>query len=106
MVRGMSQRRFRQTPGGVSSLGLHVVWCRKYRRWILGGRVARRDAPGSLVRAVKDRTAGVMRQEFAPLRNHAKVSQSPSCLAASVGDVWESRAGPDIERLLDAVMAL
>ena len=23
-------------------LGLHVVWCRKYRRRILGGRVARR----------------------------------------------------------------
>ena len=41
-VRGMSQRRFRRTPGGVSSLGLHVVWCPKYRRRILGGRVARR----------------------------------------------------------------
>ena len=38
----MSERRFRRTPGGVSSLGLHVVWCPKYRRRILGGRVARR----------------------------------------------------------------
>ena len=38
----MSERRFRRTPGGVSSLGLHVVWCPKYRRRILGGRVVRR----------------------------------------------------------------
>ena len=35
-VRGMSERRFRRTPGGVSSLGLHLVWCPKYRRgfWV------------------------------------------------------------------------
>jgi putative transposase len=38
----MSERRFRRTPGGVSSVGVRVVWCPKYRRWILGGRVARR----------------------------------------------------------------
>jgi putative transposase len=38
----MSERRFRRTPGSVSSLGLHLVWCPKYRRRILGGRVARR----------------------------------------------------------------
>lgn len=38
----MSQRRFRRTPGGVSSLGLRVVWCPKYRRGISGGLVARR----------------------------------------------------------------
>ncbi|PBA08604.1 IS200/IS605 family transposase [Mycobacterium avium] len=38
----MSERRFRCTPGGVCSLGLHLVWCPKYRRRILGGRVAAR----------------------------------------------------------------
>ena len=38
----MSERRFRRTPGGVSSLGLRVVWCPKYRRRTVGGRVARR----------------------------------------------------------------
>jgi putative transposase len=38
----MPERRFRRTPGGVSSLGLHLVWCPKYRRRILGGRVAAR----------------------------------------------------------------
>jgi putative transposase len=105
MVRGMSQRRFHHTPGGVSSLGLHLVWCPKYRRRILGGRVARRDAPGSLVRAVKDRIAGGVRQEFAHLRNHAKVWWSPSCLAASVGDVSESTVRRYLEYRWDAVIA-
>jgi putative transposase len=75
----------------VSSLGLHVVWCPKYRRRILGGRVARRcgellerivakeimrdhvhlfvkvgpvDAPAQVARMFKGRTARVLRQEF------------------------------------------
>jgi len=39
----MSERRFRRTPGGVRSLGLHLVWCPKYRWRILGGRVAARS---------------------------------------------------------------
>lgn len=38
----MSDDRFRLSAGGVTSLGLHVVWCPKYRRWMLGGGVARR----------------------------------------------------------------
>lgn len=38
----MSGQRFRRTPGGVCSLGLHLAWCPKYRRRVLGGRVARR----------------------------------------------------------------
>jgi putative transposase len=37
----MSERRFGRTAGAVCSLGLRVVWCLKYRRRILGGRVAR-----------------------------------------------------------------
>lgn len=36
----MSGARFRRSAGGVSSLGLHVVWCPKYRSRVLGGRVA------------------------------------------------------------------
>jgi len=38
----MSERRFRRTSGGVCSLGLHLVWCPKYRRRVLDGRVAAR----------------------------------------------------------------
>lgn len=36
----MSDARFRRSAGGVTSLGLHVVWCPKYRTRVLGGRVA------------------------------------------------------------------
>lgn len=39
-VCGMSGQRFRCTPGGVCSLGLHLVWCPKYRRRVLGGQIA------------------------------------------------------------------
>jgi putative transposase len=37
----MSERRFGRTPGGVCSLGQHLVWCSTYRRRVLGGRVRR-----------------------------------------------------------------
>ncbi|MGH3674438.1 MAG: hypothetical protein ACRDU5_01625 [Mycobacterium sp.] len=40
----MAAGRFGRIPGGVTSLGLHVVWCSKYRWLILGGRVAARCA--------------------------------------------------------------
>jgi REP-associated tyrosine transposase len=136
----MSERRFRRTPGGVSSLGLHVVWCPKYRCRILGGRVARRlselleqiadehrwqivakevmpahvhlfvrvgptDAPASVVRAFKGRTARVLRCEFPHLRNQAKVLWSPSYFAPSVGCVSESTVRRYIEHQWDAVVA-
>ena len=41
-VQGMSERRCGRTPGGVCWLGLHLVWCPRYRRRVLGGRVAAR----------------------------------------------------------------
>jgi REP-associated tyrosine transposase len=34
--------KVRRYSGGVYDLGLHVVWCSKYRRRVLGGRVAAR----------------------------------------------------------------
>ncbi|MDT5285000.1 MAG: REP-associated tyrosine transposase [Mycobacterium sp.] len=36
----MSERRFRPNGGELWALGLLLVWCLKYRRRILGGRVA------------------------------------------------------------------
>ena len=51
-VRGMSERRFRRTPGGVCSLGLQLVWCPKYRRRVVGGRVAVRW--GELLEQIAD----------------------------------------------------
>jgi putative transposase len=38
----MPARRFRHTPEGVRTLSLHLVLCQKYRRLVLGGRIARR----------------------------------------------------------------
>jgi putative transposase len=128
----MSERRFRHTPGGVCSLGLHLVWCPKYRRPVLGDRVAARcgellgqiaaehgwgmpdqvhlfvrvhptDVPAAVVRALKGRTARVLRQEFRYLRRYAKVWWSPSYFAASVGYVSESTMRRHIEHQWDAV---
>jgi putative transposase len=117
----MSERWFRRSPGGVSSLGLQVVWCPKYRRRILGGqivakevmpdhvhlfvRVGPTDALASVVRAFKGRAARVLRAEFPHLRNHAKMLWSPSYFAASVGYVSESRVRRYIEHHWDAVVA-
>lgn len=134
----MSGQRFRRTPGGVCSLSLAFVLCPRYRRGVLGGRVARRlvelivavaaehgwgivahevmpdhvhllvrvgttDAPAALVRAFQGRTARVLRAEFPHLRNSAKVSWSPSHLAAVVGYVSESTVRRHIEHRWDEV---
>ncbi|MFE2098615.1 IS200/IS605 family transposase [Streptomyces sp. NPDC059468] len=45
-------RKVRRFSGGVYDLGLHVVWCPKYRRPVLGGRVASRLE--ELIRAKAD----------------------------------------------------
>jgi putative transposase len=103
MVRGMSEHRFGRTPGGVCSLGLHLVWCPKYRRRILGGRVGPTDAPARVVWAFKGGTAGVLRREFVCLRRLVKVLWSPSYFAASVGYVSGSMVRRFIEQRWDAV---
>lgn len=36
----MSEHQFGRILGGVCSFGLHLAWCPKYRRRIVGGRVA------------------------------------------------------------------
>jgi len=63
------------------------------------------DAPARVVRALKGRTARVLRQEFPHLCNHAKVLWSPSFFAASVGYVSESTVRRYIAHRRDAVMA-
>lgn len=134
----MSQRRFGRALGGVCSLLLHLVRCPKYRRRVLGGRVAAwcgellgqvaaelgwqivakevmpdhvqvfvrvgpTDAPASVVRAFKGRTARVLRAEFRYLRWFAKVLWSLWYFAASVGYVSESTVRRYIEHQWDAV---
>jgi putative transposase len=86
----MSERRFRRTPGGVCSLGLHLVWCPKSDRVYLFVRVGPTDVPAQVVSAFNGRTARVLCQEFLDLWGLAKVLWSPSYLVASVGYVSES----------------
>lgn len=127
----MSAARFRRSPGGVTALGLHVVWCPKYRKRVLKGRVAARldellaevaeergweivasevmpdhvhlfirvgatDSPASVARALKGRTARLLRQEFWWLRK-GPVLWSKSYFAASVGYVSEETVRKYIE---------
>lgn len=34
--------KYRSTNKGVYSAKYHVIWCPKYRRWVIGGRVESR----------------------------------------------------------------
>ena len=131
----MGAARFRRSSGGVTSLGLHVVWCPKYRKRVLRGRVACRldellvevaaerrweivasevmpdhvhlfirvgstDSPGEVARALKGRTARVLRQEFWWLRKGPAL-WSKSYFAASVGYVSEATVHRYIEHQWD-----
>jgi putative transposase len=79
----VSERRFRRTPGGVSSLGLHVVWCPKYRRRILGGRVARRL--GELLEQIADEHGWqIVANEVMPDHVHLFVRVGPTDAQAAV----------------------
>ena len=40
-VCGVSERGLGRAPGGVCSLGLHLVWCPKYRGRVVGGLLER-----------------------------------------------------------------
>ena len=62
-------------------------------------------APAPVVRALRGRTARVLRQEFRYVGRLARVLWSRSCFAASVGCVWGSMVRRYIEQPWDAVMA-
>lgn len=91
------QRRLRRAPGGVCSLGLHLVWWSKCRRRILGGRVA--ATCGELL----EQNAVELGQKFRHLRGCGKVLWPPWYLATSVGYVSESTVSGYIERQWDTV---
>jgi putative transposase len=79
----MSERRFRRTQGGVCSLGLHLVWCAKYRRRVLGGRVAARC--GELREQVAvEQGWEVVAKEVMPNHLHLFVGDGPIDAPASV----------------------
>ena len=73
----MAERRFRCTPRGVCSLGLHLVWCPKYRRRVLGGRVAARC--GQLLEQIAaDHGWEIVAKEVMPDHVHLFVRVGPT----------------------------
>jgi putative transposase len=93
----MSQRRFRRTPGGVSSLGLHAVWCPKYRRGISGGLVARRL--GELLEQIaNERGWEFVAREVMPDQVHLFVRVWPTDAPAVVVRAFKGRAARVLRR--------
>jgi putative transposase len=89
-VRGMSERRFRRTPGGVCSLGLHLVWCPKYRRRVLGGRVAGRC--GELLEQIAGEHGWqIVARELMPDHVHVFVRVGPTDAPAAVVRAFKGR---------------
>jgi putative transposase len=86
----MSDARFRRSAGGVTSLGLHVVWCPKYRKEVLGGQVVQR------LNKMLDETAAendwqVVAREVMPDHVHGIVRVRPTDSPAEVADKLKGR---------------
>ena len=89
----MSQGRFRRTPGGVRSLGLHVRWCPKYRRRVLGGRAAVRC--GQLLEQIAAEHAWViMAKEVMPDHVHLFVRFRSTDAPVAVVRAFQGRTAP------------
>jgi putative transposase len=86
----MSERRFGHTPAGVCSLGLHLVWCPKCRRRILGGRVAARCGE-LLERIAAERGWEIVAKEVMPDHVDLFVRVGPTDAAAAVVRAFTGR---------------
>ncbi|MGP3966447.1 IS200/IS605 family transposase [Streptomyces sp. 6N223] len=81
-------RKVRRFSGGVYDLGLHVVWCPKYRRPVLGGRVAARL--DELVRAkAEERGWEIIALEVMPDHVHLFVKHGPKDSASFVANQFK-----------------
>jgi putative transposase len=89
-VRGMFERWFRRTPGGVCSLGLNLEWCPKYRRRILGGQVAARYG-GLLERVAGERGWQTVAREVVPDHVHLFAQIGPIDAPAQVVRAFTGR---------------
>ena len=90
-VRAMPASRFRHTPGGVCSLGLHLVWCPKYRRRVLGGRVARR-LDELIVQVADEHGWQIVAREVMPDHVHLFVRVGPTDTPAAVVRAFKGRS--------------
>lgn len=80
--------KVRRFSGGVCDLGLHVVWCPKYRRPVLGGRVAERL--DELIRAKADeRGWEIVTLEVMPDQVHLFVKHDPKSSASYVANQFK-----------------
>ncbi|WP_344973177.1 IS200/IS605 family transposase [Salinactinospora qingdaonensis] len=81
-------RKVRRFSGGVYDLGLHVVWCSKYRRPVLGGRVA--DRLEQLIRSKADeRGWEIIAVEVMPDHVHLFVKHDPKASASYVANQFK-----------------
>lgn len=86
----MSQGWFRRTPGGACSLGLHLVWCPKYRRRVLGGRVAARCSE-LLTQIAAEHGWEIVAAEVMPDHVHLFVCVGPTDAPAAVVRAFKVR---------------
>jgi putative transposase len=86
----MSEHRFRRTPGGVCSLGLHLVWCPKYRPHDLRGRAAVRW--GELLEQIAgEHGREIVAKEVMPDHVHVFVRVGPTDAPAAVVRAFKGR---------------
>ena len=81
-------RKVRRFSGGVYDLGLHVVWCPKYRRPVLGGRVAKR-LEELLRQKADERGWEAMGLEVMPDQVHLFVKHDPKSSASYVANQFK-----------------
>ena len=79
----VSLRGYGRTAGAVHSIGLHLVWCPKYRRPVLGGRVAER-LRGLIKAKCAERGWTVEALEVMPDHVHLFVGTGPDASPALV----------------------
>lgn len=81
-------RRVRTSAGAAYDLGYHVVWCPKYRRRVLGGRVAERL--DELIREkANERGWTVVALEVMPDHVHLFVKHDPKSSASYVANQFK-----------------
>jgi putative transposase len=97
-VRVVSGQRFRRTPGGVCSLGLHLVWCPKHRRPVLGGRVARRW--DELIEQIFGELGWrIVAHDVMPDHVHLFVRVGPTDAPAAVVGAFKGRTAPVLRQV-------
>lgn len=77
-------------PGGVCLLGLHLVWCPKYRRRVLGGRVAHR-LDELIVQVADEHGWQIVAHEGMPDHVHLFVRVGPTDSPAAVVRAFKGR---------------